>query len=103
MLHVGDTALLDPIYVRDRTGALTDPATLTVSVLPPSGTSFSLVYGTAPTTGDGDAVIRRAAGTYAVQIAITAARGVGLYRYTVTTTSGRAAEPGQFRVLPLDV
>lgn len=102
-LHVGDTALLDPIYIRDRTDTLTDPATFTVTVLPPSGTPFSLVYGTAPTTGDGDAVIRRAAGTYAVQIEVTSARGVGLYRGTVATTSGRSAEPFEFRVLPLGV
>lgn len=97
-LHVGDTALISGITVTDRDGARVDPATLTVLVLTPSGTETELVYGTAPTTGAGDAVIRTAEGTFDVQIEITEERGAGIYEYTVATTGARAAEPGSFKV-----
>jgi hypothetical protein len=97
-LHIGDTALIEGITVRDSDGALVDPTTLTVLVLTPNGTEVELVYGTAPTSGDADAIIRTAAGTFDVQIEITEERGAGVYRYTVVTTGARAAEPGTFTV-----
>jgi hypothetical protein len=101
ILNIGDTALLDQILIKDHLGALVDPATFTVNVTQPSGVVFSLVYGTAATSGVSDAVIRNSAGNYSVQIEITPARGVGLYRYDVVTTGARAAEDGTFKVFPL--
>jgi hypothetical protein len=100
-LHIGDTLYLPGIEIRDaRTGELADPDTLTVVVDPPVGAKFSLVYGTAPDDGAEDAIIRTAAGTFTVQVAITSARGVGPYEFSIVTTGARAAEDGSFRVLP---
>jgi hypothetical protein len=100
-LHIGDTNEIVGIETRRRsTDALVDPTTFTCLVLPPSGASFSLVWGMAPSSGTGDAVIRTAVGTFTIQIALTTERGVGLYRYTIVTTGAVAAEPGAFRVEP---
>jgi hypothetical protein len=99
-LHIGDTLYLRGLEIVDnRTDELADPDTMTVRVHCPSGVTFDLVYGTAPTSGAEDAIIRDAEGTYTVQVAITAARGTGLYEFSIVTTGARAAEPGEFRVL----
>jgi hypothetical protein len=97
-LHIGDTAVIPGITVRTRAGEFVDPSSLTVSVRTPLGDSFDLVYGVAPTSGDGDAVIRTGEGTFDVQVEITEERGAGVYEYTVVTTGARAAEPGSFKV-----
>jgi hypothetical protein len=97
-LHIGDTAVLTGVTIRDAAGDLVDPATLTILILSPLGVEVELVYGTAPTSGSGDAVIRTAEGTFTVQIEITDERGAGVYRYTVVTTGARAAETGTFTV-----
>ncbi|WP_437310028.1 hypothetical protein [Sorangium sp. So ce388] len=97
-LHIGDTALIAGITIRDRDGDLVDPSSLTVHIRTPLGVAEELVYGVAPTSGSGDAVIRTAAGTFDLQIEITEVRGAGMYEYTVVTTGARAAEPGSFKV-----
>lgn len=97
-IHVGDTVVIRPIIVRDIDDVIVDPDSFTVLVKPDNATSFSLVWGTAPSTGNADAVIRTAVGTFTVQIEITTARGAGTYAYTVVTTGAVAAEPGIFTV-----
>lgn len=99
-LHIGDTLYLRGIEIVDmRTNELADPDTMTVTVSCPSGLKFDLAYGTVPTSGNVDAIIRTAAGTYTIQVAITPERGTGLYEFSIVTTGARAAEPGEFRVL----
>lgn len=97
--HIGDTVALEDVLVRDLDDELVDPATLTVIVRPENSSRFTLVYGSAATSGGGDAIVRTATGTFTIQIAITQARGTGLYQFSIVTTGARAAEDGQFRVL----
>lgn len=98
--HIGDTVALEGVLVKNLAGTLVDPVSLTVIVQPEASDRFTLVWGTALAEGPGDAIIKTATGTFTVQIEITQARGTGLYELAIVTTGARAAEDGQFRVLP---
>jgi hypothetical protein len=86
--HIGDTVSLEGVLVKTLGGTLVDPVSFAVIVQPAVGELFTLVWGTALEEGAGDVVV------------ITAERGTGLYEYSIVTTGARAAEDGQFRVLP---
>ncbi|MGK3981261.1 hypothetical protein WMF38_57220 [Sorangium sp. So ce118] len=98
--HIGDTVPLEGILVKNLAGVLVEPVSFTVVVQPEVGSKFSLVWGSVPEDGAGDAIVQTATGTFTVQIEVTAERGTGLYEFAIVTTGARAAEDGSFRVLP---
>lgn len=98
--HVGDTVPLVGVLVKNLGGTLVDPVSFAVIVQPAVGERFTLAWGTALEEGAGDVIVNTATGTFTVQIEITEERGTGLYEFSIVTTGARAAEDGQFRVLP---
>ncbi len=77
---------------KDSTGAAIDPTTVTFEYQIGQAAVTTYTYGT------DDEIVRSTAGTYYVDVSLTA---VGWCNYCwASTGSGQAEQPGRFRILP---
>jgi hypothetical protein len=98
-VKIGGVAVSPRVEFRSAlSGALIDPTGIVVRVRSPAGDDFEIEYLVSPTNGSGDAIIRDAEGKYSLQIDATEARGVGKYRYVITSTGAKAVDDGEFEV-----
>jgi hypothetical protein len=101
-IKVGATATVRRFEVRSSvTGELVDFDECTVTVDPEKSDQFALEYGTAPTDGNIDAIVRISEGRYRLQLDITEERGSGTWKYKIVTTGAKAVIDGSFEVFDL--